>query len=164
MDIKYTDSDILDLYEDLQTVGLAETAEEEAARILNLLNEDWTSSSKLGTINSAVVSYLIYLKENQIPHTYATVLFYNHPSRRTMINIRAVIRGHVVRPGGISPLEVYLKDYTFTDVRSFEDLQSLKTYMREEKIKEPSLDIYKYYPVIGEIEGFPPPSISVIHI
>ena len=55
----YTDEDILDLYEDLQTVGLAETREEEILRIKGYL-------PKVKTLQLA--SNL--LTEKGIPHTF----------------------------------------------------------------------------------------------
>jgi hypothetical protein len=59
----YTDEDILDLYEDLLDIGLAETPEEEADRAYSLL---------VGRITTSQASQI--LTDTKIPHTFYTAL------------------------------------------------------------------------------------------
>jgi hypothetical protein len=60
----YTDEDIIDLYEDLLDIGLAQTPEEEAIRAGSLL--------KFG-ITMGQASQI--LSDNRIPHTFYTTLW-----------------------------------------------------------------------------------------
>jgi hypothetical protein len=59
----YTDEDIIDLYEDLQEIGLAETPEEEATRARALLARGMTMDQ---------ASQI--LTDNRIPHTFYAAL------------------------------------------------------------------------------------------
>ena len=59
----YTEEDILDLYEDLQDIGLAETPEEEADRAYSLL---------VGRMTMDQASQI--LTDNRIPHTFYAAL------------------------------------------------------------------------------------------
>jgi hypothetical protein len=63
--MSYSEEDILDLYEELQSVGLAETSEEGAARAASLL------TGRIMTMDQASK----ILTDNRIPHTFYTTLW-----------------------------------------------------------------------------------------
>ena len=67
----YTDEDIIDLYEDLQSVGLAETPEERSARLLREAVKAGELLSKGMTMDQASA----VLTDKGISHTFYTMLW-----------------------------------------------------------------------------------------
>jgi len=96
----YTEEDILDLYTDLQDIGLAETPAEEAQRhhtdFINLMR-----GKSIIQTRPIECYFRDYLLQNQIPHSYASIFNVIQDSCYMFI-IYFVIRGQNFRFRGMS--------------------------------------------------------------
>jgi hypothetical protein len=123
--MSYTDEDIQDLYEDLSTIGLAETPAEEAHR--HFVAFHISIKDKLITTKKAHFFHLReFLIQNQIPHTYVSRL-----------TVRGLSNGlgsfsfevfPVIREQGIMTICVMNIDSLQGDIQRHEDFSSLLAY------------------------------------
>jgi hypothetical protein len=127
----YTDSDILDLYEDLQTVGAAETPQEEGQRLIQELG--------IGSKRSPS-EWSKLLTQKGIPHTFGTVLFIkvDVPRFRDQIiiafSIYPLVRGQAINTGAYRPLPFedignFSTNEFHVEKGIFENLHLLKVYV-----------------------------------
>lgn len=132
----YSDKDILDLFENLQEVGAAETPMEEAERHRKIAKAQMGKSSCYPSV------FLIhYLKENEIPHTY--LAYYGNNKYGAII---PVIKGYVITTDKIYTIEEYTNGYLYNCIKFgiFDSLQTLKDFI----INNLSIDWKRYNPIL----------------
>lgn len=144
MYMSYTDSDILDLYNDLHTVGLAETPYEEAERIRQEIRPIYSKSL------TPTRDVIPLLQARNIPHSYILILRVNPTIKTVTTTAFPLIRGHVLCLSEVLPLDSFIQKYSskVLDLRQCEDLQSMKQTLLDFRVKYPtvSLDKYHYLP------------------
>lgn len=128
----YTDEDILDLYEDLQTIGAAETPAEEGQRIIRGLG--------IGSKRSPS-EWSKLLTQKGIPHTFGTVLFIKVDVPRFQdqivisFSIYPIVRGQALTTGTYRSLPFDgIGDFSsnsefHVEKEIFENLNLLKVYV-----------------------------------
>jgi hypothetical protein len=131
--MSYSDEDILELYEDLQGIGLAETPAEEAERhrLESKKGLDYSSAMKAPSL-----TLLEYFIDNSIPHTY--LLMVRDPiARRQTTTLYPVVRGQVVTLSYCLPVEEYIDQVQsrMNHISQHQNLQDLKaSLLRLQKI------------------------------
>ena len=121
MYMTYTDEDILDLYTDLQGVGLAETPYEEAERLRTEARADYKRSL------DPQLDMTKWILAKGYSHTYALIVRQNSLTNLMTTALFPVVRGHALCSSGAYPLEEF--EDIFSSVRSihyYSDLHSLK--------------------------------------
>jgi len=123
--MSYTDEDIQDLYEDLSTIGAAETPAEEAHRHFVAFH---ISMSDKVILNKKHHFFRLreYLIQNDIPHTYVSRL-----TVRGLSNGLGSFRFEVfplIRGQGIMTICVMNIDCLQGDIQRHEDFSSLLAY------------------------------------
>lgn len=101
----YTDSDILDLFNDLQGVGLAQTPEEEAKAAHKALLDDYYSTYSDSRLPSE--SFLRSAQRRGIPHSYVVLLTNPDSSQlgTITVNVHPVVKDYVLLQGGITQID-----------------------------------------------------------
>jgi hypothetical protein len=136
----YTDEDIIDLYEDLQGIGLSETPAEEAER--------HRLEAKKGMdypIMSPSMKILEYFVNSSIPHTY--LLMVRDPmASRQKTTLYPVVRGQVVTFSHCLPLEEYLDQVQsrMNHISQHQNLQDLKSSLLELQKIYTEISVTKY--------------------
>jgi hypothetical protein len=106
----YTDEDIIDLYEDLLDIGLAQTPEEEAKEVYKILLDEFISVEE-GPL--PIERILRTLLDKNIPHSCITRIasvssrYFSRASTSITVTTLPVVRGHVLTQAGICPIEVW---------------------------------------------------------
>ena len=127
--MSYSDEDILDLYEDLQGIGLAETPAEEAERHRLEANKSIANSP---TTKAPSLTHLEYFVNSSIPHTYLLLVRDPIASRQTT-TIYPVVRGQVVTLLHCVPVEDYIGQVQskMNHISQHQNLQGLKASLLE---------------------------------
>lgn len=81
----YKDEDILDLYEDLLSIGAAETPEERSEKARKLLREKEFKTPDFNSFSLTQASN--YLKLNEIPHNFYSVEWMSTDGEEMITNI-----------------------------------------------------------------------------
>ena len=144
MYMSYTDEDILDLYNHLHEVGLAETPYEEVERIRQEIRPIYSRSL---TPTRDVISLL---QDRNIHHTYILILRVNPVTKSVTTTAFPLIRGHVLCLSEVLPLDSFIQMYSpkVLELRQCEDLEAMKQTLLDFKVNYPtvSLDKYHYLP------------------
>ena len=91
----YTDQDILDLYNHLQTVGLAETPKEEAERLRTEAREEYRQS-RTPNRRAPQIDMVKWILDRNIPHTYALIVRETPYANGMITTLFPVVRGYVL--------------------------------------------------------------------
>jgi hypothetical protein len=141
--MSYTEEDILDLFADLHSVGLAETPEEEADR--------HRKESKKGLVYSPAMKSpslisLEYFVNSSIPHTYLLLVRVNPIASRQTTTIYPVVRGQVVTLSHCLPVEEYLDQVQsrMNHISQHQNLQDLKACLLELQKTYTEISVTKY--------------------
>jgi hypothetical protein len=141
--MSYTDEDILDLYEDLKSVGAAETDGEAAVRILKgFLDQDYLKDLALYMTpdqDQAFNMLANFLEEQKIPFSYcsATVI-----SRSTNVDTRStypliLLKGKVIEPLHHIKYPDSLKESNLPDAEFIiSNCEHFQVYNRREDVPE----------------------------
>jgi hypothetical protein len=141
MYMSYTDEDILDLYNHLHEVGLAEEPYEAVERIRQEIRPIYSRSL---TPTRDVISLLL---DRNIHHTYVLTLRVNPITKSVTTTAFPLIRGHVLCLSEVLPLDSFIQMYSpkVLDLRQCEDLESMKQTLLEFKVNYPTVNLDKYH-------------------
>lgn len=129
----YTDEDILDLYNHLQDVGLAETPKEEAERLRTEARKD--SRQRI----ASQIDMVKWILDRNIPHTYALHVCETPYSNGMITTLFPVVRGYVLCTSDTLTLAQF---ESIRSIHSFHYFPTLKG------LKQGLLELNKIYPTI----------------
>jgi hypothetical protein len=132
----YTDEDILSLYEDLSTIGAAETPEEEVYRLVKAWSNDSLKDPSL--IQS--VSIIHFLLAKSVPHTYlVSVYFLTSGCRYPRLMVVPVVRGMYIldlsKFGPVEDLKEHLSGYPLRPTEHFTCESPLSLHQKIQEIR-----------------------------
>lgn len=141
--MSYTDEDILGLYEDLKSVGMAETDGEAAVRIVKgFLNQDYIKDLTLHMIPNQDQAFNMlanFLEEEGIPFHYCSATV---TSRATNVDTRStypliLLKGKIIEPLHQIKYPDSLKESNLPDVELIiSNCEHFQVYDRREDVPE----------------------------
>jgi hypothetical protein len=131
----HTDKSLLDLFADLHSVGLAETAYEEAERLRTEAREDYKRSLE------PQLDITKWLLAKAYPHTYVLTLRQSSLTKRMTTTLFPVVRGHILCTSVTYSIDEF-EFYFSPRVQSIHYFSSLKG------LKQGILDLSKTYPTV----------------
>ena len=135
----YTDSDILDLYDHLQDIGLAETPYEEAERLRIEAREEYRQS-RTPNRRAPRLDMVKWILDRNIPHTYALTVWETPYVNGMITTLFPVVRGYVL----------YTNDtLTLAGFESIRSIHSFHYFSTLKGLKQGLLDLGKIHPTIN---------------
>jgi hypothetical protein len=134
--MSYTDEDILDLYEDLQTIGAAETPQEKAEALfkgfVTYADEhiDPSTMKWIPEVNQALIRWLL---KGEVPISFVLVLLPGSDSTRMIFPL---YKGLTIYPR-VLPLADYIQEKAWTEakVSTFDTIDQLQKGVRALRAK-----------------------------